>query len=75
MMESELLIPVMLTDLPGAVMKTCSCLEEQAALSCVFGWEFIPGETCVKTNVWSSRSEGFGAMCRKMYVFMHMVII
>lgn len=43
-MESELLIPVMLTDLPGAVMKTCSCLEEQAALSCVFGWEFIPGE-------------------------------
>lgn len=43
-MGSELLIPVMLTDLPGAVMKTCSCLEEQAALSCVFGWEFIPGE-------------------------------
>lgn len=26
-------------------------------------------KTCVKTNVWSSRSEGFGAMCRKMYCF------
>lgn len=32
-------------------------------------------KTCVKTNVWSSRSEGFGAMCRKIDVFMHMVII
>lgn len=44
MIESELLIPVMLTDPPGSVMKTCSCLEEQAVQSCVFGGEFRPGK-------------------------------
>lgn len=44
MMESELLIPVMLTDLPAAVLKTCSCLVEQTVVSCVFGWAFVPGK-------------------------------
>lgn len=75
-MESELLIPVMLTDLPGTVMKTCSCLEEQEASAILCLWRGVQSwKTCMKTNVWSSRSEGFCAMCRKMYVFMHMVII
>lgn len=43
-MESKLLILLMLTDLPAAVLKTCSCLVEQTVVSCMFGWVFIPGK-------------------------------
>lgn len=42
-MESELLISVMLTDLPAAALKTCSCLVEQTVISCMFVWAFVPG--------------------------------